>query len=208
MTFPITEVNTVPWCGSCGREPFGPPQHTELNQDLVCDGCGQDLLAYGWTAGLLQPTGVVLSEDDPGFGDVSVTFVANVSADTTDIQYRFNGGLWTLDDDVTSVYVISGAPAGAKVDVQLRSVHLGVEGSWGTINSVVVATYATGATAGIPGTWTGGGLRPADDLAQMTTLGIVADPLTLWTVGQTIVTADTNDNHWDSAAWAAGAAPA
>jgi hypothetical protein len=209
MTFPVSTVVTVPYCGSCGREPFGEWSETDLAADLICDSCGADLLAYGWTAGILTPTGVVLSEDDPGFGDVSVTFVANVGADTTDIQYRFDGGLWTFDDDVTSVYVISGAASGALVETQLRSVESGVAGPWGEVSSVTVATNATGATAGIAGTWTGGGLRPSADVAEMNTLAIVADPLTLWTVGQSVVTLDTNDAYWDGVdTWLVGTAPA
>jgi hypothetical protein len=208
MTFPYSTIVKVPWCGGCGREIFGPYAHEDIAADLICDGCGQDLLAYGWTAGMLTPTVVSLSEDDPAFGSISVTFTANVAGDSTDVQYRIDGGLWVLDETVTSVYVITGVPAGALVEVQLRSVDGGVAGPWGPILGVTVATYATGATAGIAGTWTGGGLRPADDLAHMTTLGIVADPLTLWTVGQSVVTADTNDAHWDSAAWVLGTAPA
>jgi hypothetical protein len=207
MTFPVAGVVTVPYCGSCGRETFGPDQNEDLADDLVCDSCGADLLAFGWTAGMLAPTGVVLSEDDPLFGDVSVTFVANVGGDSTDIQYRINGGLWILDETVTSVYEINDVPVDGFVETQLRSVDGGVAGPWGDTSSVTVASQATGADAGIPGAFTPTGDRPAADLAEMTSLGIIADPLTLWTVGQSVVTLDTNDVHWDSAAWAAGAAP-
>jgi len=38
--------------------------------------------------------------------------------------------------------------------------------------------------------------------------GIIANPGTLWTVGQNVVMGDTNATHWDGGAWVAGVAPA
>jgi hypothetical protein len=37
--------------------------------------------------------------------------------------------------------------------------------------------------------------------------GITAAPVTAWTTGQYVITADLLANHWDGAAWAAGKAP-
>ena len=142
MTFPIAEVNTVPYCGSCGRETLGPPSFEDLHSDLVCDGCGADLLAFGW-AGLVPPTGLSLSGDDPLAGDVSVTFVADPGADTTDLRYGVNVDPDTIITGVTSVYVLLQATSGAvstdKVSIQLRSVVGGILGPWSPVESVTIA---------------------------------------------------------------------
>lgn len=63
---------------------------------------------------------------------------------------------------------------------------------------------ATGATAGIPGTYTPansyGGLN-VDDMD-----GIVADPATAWTTGQYVTTRDGSKVSWDGTEWVAGPA--
>lgn len=66
---------------------------------------------------------------------------------------------------------------------------------------------ATGATAGIPGTFTPAGAVPPADVAGMT--GLTASPATAWTAGQYVQTATAGaagQAHWTSTAWAAGAA--
>jgi hypothetical protein len=209
MTFPIAGVVTVPFCGSCGREILGPFAHEDLAADLICDGCGADLLAYGWTAGLLPPTAVSIATDLPGVGDFQVTFTENAGADTNTVQYRIDRGAWVTDALATSVHDVLGPFAASSfVEVQVKSIESGVSGPWTTIVSATFAALAIGATAGIPGAWTPSGDRPAADLAAMTSQGVVADPLTLWTVGQSVVTLDANDAHWDSSDWVLGTAPA
>jgi hypothetical protein len=208
MTLPVSGVVTVPFCGSCGRETFGEWSSEDLAADLICDSCGADLLAYGWTAGLLPPTNVAITTDDPGVGDFQVTFVENASADTNTVQYRLDGGAWITDAFATSPHDVLGPFAASTfVEVQVKSIEGGVSGPWTTIVSATFAALATGATAGIPGAWTPSGDRPAADLAAMTSQGVVADPLTDWTIGQSVVTLDTNDAHWDTGAWVIGTAP-
>lgn len=68
---------------------------------------------------------------------------------------------------------------------------------------------ATGATAGIPGTFTPVGATPPANLAAMST--VTASPNTAWTVGQYVVRADTGavdlgKCHWDGGAWVSGVA--
>lgn len=67
---------------------------------------------------------------------------------------------------------------------------------------------ATGATAGIPGTWTPtGGLPPADPASMG---GIVASPATPWTTGQYVQTqlaGAAGRTCWTGSAWVGGAAP-
>lgn len=61
---------------------------------------------------------------------------------------------------------------------------------------------ATGAIAGTPGSFTPAGATPPSNLGAMT--GITATPATAWTVGQHVITADTQHCHWTGTAWAAG----
>lgn len=65
---------------------------------------------------------------------------------------------------------------------------------------------ATGAAAGVPGTWTPTNAGPRMNLAEM--VGVTASPATLWTVGQHVVLGDGTHAHWNASAWVAGDAPA
>jgi len=62
---------------------------------------------------------------------------------------------------------------------------------------------ATGATAGIPGSYT-----PAGAIAPLSLpmTGVTASPATAWTVGQYVVTRDGQYAHWSSTAWVTGKA--
>lgn len=67
---------------------------------------------------------------------------------------------------------------------------------------------ATGATAGIPGTWTPSGSTPPATVGDMG--GIVATPATAWTVGQYVQTQTVGaagQTYWNGTAWVAGTAP-
>jgi hypothetical protein len=63
---------------------------------------------------------------------------------------------------------------------------------------------ATGATAGIPGTFTPTNSYAPLDLAGMS--GVTASPNTAWTTGQYVTLRDGSKAHWTSSAWAAGPA--
>ena len=71
---------------------------------------------------------------------------------------------------------------------------------------------ATGAVAGIPGTWTPAGSTPPATVAALiagTPNPVTATPATAWTVGQYVQTATagtTGRAHWTGTAWAANAA--
>jgi hypothetical protein len=71
-----------------------------------------------------------------------------------------------------------------------------------TVNDGAVA--ATGATAGQPGYYTPAGATVPGNLAALAT--VTASPLTEWTAGQYVITADLLAAHWDGAAWEAGKA--
>lgn len=64
---------------------------------------------------------------------------------------------------------------------------------------------ATGATAGIPGTWTPALSEAPDKFSAMT--GIVATPATAWTTGQYVLLGDGSFAHWNGTAWVAGKKP-
>ncbi len=72
--------------------------------------------------------------------------------------------------------------------------------------------HATGATAGIPGTWTPAGSTPPATVADLiagTPNAVVASPTTAWTAGQYVQTGTigtTGRAHWDGTAWVTGAA--
>lgn len=76
----------------------------------------------------------------------------------------------------------------------------------------LVVIPATGATAGIPGTWTPAGSdAPASVAAlQGAAPAIVATPATLWTTGQYVQTKTAGvagRASWSGTAWVTGAAP-
>jgi hypothetical protein len=68
-------------------------------------------------------------------------------------------------------------------------------------------TPATGATAGIPGSWTPSGSDPPYSLVDLQSSGVVASPNTAWTSGQYVVLGDASQASWDGTAWEAGAQP-
>lgn len=67
---------------------------------------------------------------------------------------------------------------------------------------------ATGATAGIPGTFTPPGSTPPANVAGMA--GITASPATPWTTGQFVQTGTAGAagrSSWSGTDWVGGAAP-
>ena len=63
--------------------------------------------------------------------------------------------------------------------------------------------FSTVATAGIPGSFDAGA---PSNFAALVSSGIVASPLTAWTVGQDVVLGDNSDAYWNSTAWVVGTA--
>lgn len=69
---------------------------------------------------------------------------------------------------------------------------------------------ATGATAGIPGTWTPAGRVGAFNAADAEAKNITASPSTAWTTGQYVqgtLSGDDGKMYWDGDEWLAGDAP-
>lgn len=93
----------------------------------------------------------------------------------------------------------------ASVDASLSAPK--VTGTWAAAASWSVPgqVTATGATAGLPGTFTPAGATPPFALANLT--GITASPATNWTVGQHVELGNGSDAHWNGTAWVAGVHP-
>jgi hypothetical protein len=66
------------------------------------------------------------------------------------------------------------------------------------------AVPATGASAGLPGWFTPSGATTPANLAGLA--AVVAAPVTAWTVGQYVITADLLAAHWSGSAWVVGKA--
>jgi hypothetical protein len=69
---------------------------------------------------------------------------------------------------------------------------------------------ATGATAGIPGSWTPAGSTPPAGVAELQASSIVASPATGWTSGQYVQTGTAGAAGratWTGSGWVGGAAP-
>lgn len=90
----------------------------------------------------------------------------------------------------------------ASIDCSLSAPK--VTGTWGAAGNWTVpgTVVATGATAGLPGTFTPPGATPPANLAAMT--GITASPATNWTVGQHVEMGNGQDANWNGTAWVAG----
>jgi len=69
-----------------------------------------------------------------------------------------------------------------------------------------LGTEATGATAGIPGTYTPANSYGPYDLAELQDQALTASPLSAWTTGQYIALRDGSSAHWNGTAWVAGVA--
>jgi hypothetical protein len=90
----------------------------------------------------------------------------------------------------------------ASIDCSLSAPK--VTGSWSAAGPWTVpgTIVATGATAGLPGSFTPAGATPPANLAAMT--GITASPATAWTTGQHVEMGNGSDCYWNGTAWVAG----
>jgi hypothetical protein len=82
----------------------------------------------------------------------------------------------------------------------------------GKPTKVAVRVHATGATAGLPGSFTPAGSDLPNSVADLIAgvpNAVVASPLTAWTVGQYVQTATSGvpgQAHWSGTAWVTGVA--
>jgi hypothetical protein len=93
----------------------------------------------------------------------------------------------------------------ASIDCSLAAPK--VTGTWNASGPWTVpgTVVATGATAGLPGSFTPAGATPPYALANLT--GITASPATNWTVGQHVELGNGSDANWNGTSWVAGVHP-
>lgn len=103
------------------------------------------------------------------------------------------------------IYFQGKAYMSASIDCSLEAPK--VTGTWKAAGAWTVPgqVVATGATAGLPGTFTPAGATAPQTLAAMT--GVTASPATNWTVGQHVELGNGTDAHWNGTAWVAGVHP-
>jgi hypothetical protein len=147
-----------------------------------------------------------------GLDDVKGTFSGQWDS-TDDTLFEAaespNGVLIELYPDVANAFCLKGP---AWLDVSIKGGvsaavtidgNFSANGSWTRVASgVLPVIVATGATAGLPGSFTPAGATPPANLAAMT--GIVATPATVWTTGQHVEMGDGADCYWNGTAWVAG----
>jgi hypothetical protein len=132
MTFPVATVDSKPYCGACGWNTYSVTSlHVDIHQDLICDSCGSDLLAFGWTVGHVPPTVFTVQGDTPLALQATFAWIVQPLADTTDLQWRVNVDPWNLESAATTPHVETGPfTSGDKIEGQVRSVNGGTPGPW------------------------------------------------------------------------------
>ncbi|QXE37121.1 hypothetical protein KQY30_25785 [Streptomyces sp. GMY02] len=71
--------------------------------------------------------------------------------------------------------------------------------SWTYAVTPLGGTVATGATAGIPGSFTPAGAVAPANLAEL--VSVIATPSTAWTTGQYVILGDSSKASWSGSAW-------
>lgn len=118
-----------------------------------------------------------------------------------------------VDPKATGICSLSagdfGGPAGETLVLTGSLPILGYPTITNAAGAPIRTNAATGATAGVPGSWTPAGSTPPANAAGATTAGVVATPATAWTVGQYVQGSTAGvpgQMHWSGSAWVAGVA--
>ena len=110
-----TLQKTLPYCRSCGWDYVNSP---DLEDDTVCDSCGDDLANSGSAVGLLAASGATST---PGIADVVFGWTENAASDDTETRFSVDGdpfSPWISDTTTTTVV----GAAGEVIVFQVRSV--------------------------------------------------------------------------------------
>lgn len=190
--------------GQQSRGSFGLSYRTKVGNDLEGDDFGYKLhLLYGCKASPSEKAYTTIN-DSPE----AITFSWEISTTPAPVTgYK-----------PTSLIVVDSRTASAADLTELEAILYGdtVTAKLPTPDEVLAifggtgGALATGATAGIPGTWTPGGSSAPADVPALTSSGIVASPTTAWTTGQyvqTLTPSTPGQGYWDGSAWVAGVAP-
>lgn len=157
-------------------------------------------------------------EDVSCFQDTSRVYVPGLKNAQGDLGGFWNSAdtaLWKAADSPTpgmlqlmpnstepGMYFQGLAYLNASIDASLSAPT--VTGTWSAAGPWVSPgqIVATGATAGLPGTFTPAGATPPATLAAMAS--VVASPATAWTTGQHVELGNGSDANWNGTAWVAG----
>lgn len=142
-------------------------------------------------AGTVPATGLVFVWGDGSRSVVYGAVATHVYATVATHRVSVWGAGWRIDNTVDTT--VATPPAGQGTDA-LPAAYV----------PPTPPVAATGATAGIPGTFTPAGCATPKSFAALT--GIVATPATAWTAGQYVTTLDLLRAHWSGTAWVKGAA--
>lgn len=189
--------------GQQPRKMFGLSYRTRLGNDVLGDEYGYKLhLVYGCIASPSEKAYNTIN-DSPE----AITFSWEVSTTPVPVTGYKPTSLIVVDSSVVSPAALTsledelygGASAAANLPTPDDVIAMFAGG----------AVVATGATAGIPGTWTPGGSTAPASVSALIASSITASPNTAWTVGQYVQTqtaGTTGQGHWNGTAWVSGAA--
>ena len=190
------------------------------NFTLTFDGATTGNIAYNANASAVQTALEGLPNVDPG--DITVT--------GTNPSFTLTFGGQYDDTNVPQITSTAALTGGTSPDVTTATSTQGAVGSAGGLlepigkgdhlhvqlttiappepgcSCTAYGTAATGATAGIPGTWTPTDSYPPANFVDLVADDPTASPGTAWTTGQYVVLGDDTHAYWNGTAWAVGEA--
>jgi len=176
------------------------PEHNESG-DPTETLCGDVLTAATTVTWTLNGT-AIQDWDAPG-GVSIVQYSWAHDGETVPFTWKPNAGATTFTGNVTIRALELGGDVNTRITTDFAWPLAGKPTTvWGTSG-----VAATGATAGVPGTWTPSGATPPTSVANLiagTPNAVVASPTTAWTTGQYVQTGTAGapgQAHWDGTAW-------
>jgi hypothetical protein len=204
--FAVCDGTFVPGPGvSVGQQPrksFGMSYRTQVGNDLEGTEFGYKLhLLYGCQASPSEKAYATIN-DSPE----AIAFSWEFTSTPAPVSGHKPTSLIVIDSTVVDAAELSdledllyGASGAAKLPTpdEVLAIFSAVAGA------------ATGATAGIPGSWTPGGSTPPANAAGANSSSVTASPSSAWTTGQYVqgsTAGSAGEMHWTGTAWAAGRA--
>jgi hypothetical protein len=191
--------------GQQPRKTFGLSYRTRVGNDLELDDFGYKLhLVYGCIASPSEKAYNTIN-DSPE----AITFSWEISTTPVPVTgYK-----------PTSIIVVDSTTVDSSTLVELEEMLYGGASTTAKLPTPdeiialfgpIVPPASTGATAGIPGSWTPGGSTAPASVSALQSSGITATPNTAWTTGQymqTLTVGSPGQAYWNGTAWVAGMAP-
>jgi hypothetical protein len=169
------------------------------SEDIVTTLCG-DTAGGGTSEGPWHMTGTLIQDFDAPTGMQQWSYVNKGTTQPFTFTPNDKSDL-TITGNVDVKFLGIGGDTNTRITRDFDwAIPDDPEFTWPTSGGGAVA--ATGATSGTPGTFTPGGSTTPANLGALAS--VTATPATAWATGEYVATADTQHNHWDGAAWAAG----